>query len=482
MHKKSIADLVKDLQTKQYSCEELVRYFLQRIKFLDKKLNSFITLTEEQAIKQSQLADKLFRQNKATLLTGIPIAHKDLFCTKGVKTSCASKMLDNFISPYNATVVERLEQAGMIMLGKTNMDEFAMGASNETSFYGCVHNPWNLQMVPGGSSGGAAAAVAARMTPIATGSDSGGSIRQPCSFCGVTGLKTTYGRISRFGMIAFASSVDQAGLIGYSAYDLALILPFIAGFDAFDSTCADDPVPVYTATINNSIKGLRIGLPKEYLEEIDAGVALQVEAAVAEFKKMGAKIEEISLPHFKLALSVYAVIAPAECSSNLARFDGIRYGYRCKDPVNLEDLYTRTRSEAFGEEVKRRLLVGTYMLSTRDENDYYVQAQKVRRLITEEFINAFNKVDVILGPTTPTPAYQLAGQSEKTVKINFSDIFTTAASLAGLPALSMPAGFVTGLPIGIQLIGNYFAEDKILNVAHKYQQVTDWHQQIPEGY
>lgn len=481
MHKKSIFELAKELREKKYSCEELVKYFLQRIKSFDKKLNSFITLTEERALKQARLADKCINRNAAPLLTGIPIAHKDLFCTQGVKTSCASKMLDNFISPYNATVVERLEQAGMIMLGKTNMDEFAMGASNETSFYGCVRNPWNLQMVPGGSSGGSAAAVAARMIPIATGSDSGGSIRQPCSFCGITGLKTTYGRISRFGMIAFASSVDQAGLLSCNAYDIALVLNFIAGFDECDSTIIDEPVPDYTANLNNSIKGLRIGLPKEYLEGLEVPVGLQVDAVITAFKKMGAKIEELSLPHFKLALPVYAVIAPAECSSNLARFDGVRYGYRCNNPVNLEDLYIRSRSEGFGEEVKRRILVGTYMLSTRKNLNYYEQAQKVRRLITEDFIKALNKVDIILGPTTPSPAYPIA-QSEKAVKINFSDIFTTAASLAGLPALSMPAGFIDELPIGVQLIGNYFAEEKILNAAHQYQQVTDWHKQIPEGY
>lgn len=476
MHRKSIAELIQDLQTKKYSCEELTRHFLQRIKSFDKKINSFITITEDRAIQQARLADANIKQNKNTLLTGIPIAHKDLFCTKGIKTSCASKMLNDFISPYNATVVERLEKAGMILLGKTNMDEFAMGTSNETSYYGCVHNPWHLQMVSGGSSGGSAAAVAARFVPIATGSDSGGSIRQPCSFCGVTGLKPTYGRISRFGMVAFASSVDQAGLLGSSAFDIALVLKFIAGIDDYDFTTVNEPVPDYVNTINDSIKGLRIGLPKEYLENLDVAVGLQIDAAITELEKLGAKVHEISLPHFKFALPVYAIIAPAECSSNLARFDGIRYGYSCKEPLNIEDLYTRSRSEGFGEEVKRRILVGAYMLSNKN---YFVQAQKVRRLITEDFVNVFKKVDIILGPTTPLPAYRIAQQTEK-IKINFSDVFTTAASLAGLPAISVPVGFVDGLPIGMQLIGNYFKEDKILNVAHQYQQVTNYHLQIPE--
>lgn len=481
MHRRSIAELIQDLRTKKYSCEELTRYFLRRIKSFDKKLNSFITLTEEYAMQKARLADKCIKQDKATFLTGIPIAHKDLFCTKGIKTSCASKMLENFIPPYNATVVERLEQAGMVMLGKTNMDEFAMGATNETSYYGCVHNPWNIQMVSGGSSGGSAAAVAARIVPIATGSDTGGSIRLPCSFCGVTGLKPTYGRVSRFGMIAFASSIDHAGLIGYNAYDVALVLNFIAGMDGHDFTTVEKPVPDYIETINDSINGLRIGLPREYLENLDVAVGLQIDTAITELEKMGAKVQEISLPYFKLALPVYAVIAPAECSSNLARFDGVRYGYSCKEPLNIEDLYSRSRSEGFGEEVKRRILVGTYVLSNKKPINYYEQAQKVRRLITEDFIQAFNKVDIILGPTTPLPAYQIAQQAEK-VKINFSDVFTTASNLAGLPAISVPVGFVDSLPIGMQLIGNYFAEAKILNVAHRYQQVTDWHKQTPEGY
>ncbi|MCK4608393.1 MAG: Asp-tRNA(Asn)/Glu-tRNA(Gln) amidotransferase subunit GatA [Gammaproteobacteria bacterium] len=483
MHRKSITEIAEDLRAKRYSSVELTQTFLTRINQFDRKLNSFITVTEEAALKAALNADKRLADGTATPLTGIPIAHKDSFCTEGVKTSCASKMLDNFIAPYSATIVERAADAGMVLLGKTNLDEFAMGTSNETSFYGPTLNPWDCKLVPGGSSGGSTAAVAARLVPAATGSDTGGSIRQPAAFCGVMGLKPTYGRVSRHGMIAFTSSFDQAGPICHSAADMALLLNVMAGFDPKDSSSVTTAAPDYSATLNESIKGLKIGLPAEFFGAgLDSGIAVKIEAAICELKKLGATVQEIELPRSQLAIPTYYIIAPAECASNLARFDGIRFGHRCSNPVNIDDLYARSRAEGFGSEVKRRIMIGTYILSKGYIDEYYLKAQKVRQLIRQDFQAAFEKVDIILGPTTPTPPFALGGKVHDPISMYLNDIYTSPVNLAGLPALSMPAGFTEGLPVGMQLIGNYFAEAKLLNVAHRYQQVTDWHRQVPKIY
>jgi len=415
--------------------------------------------------------------------SGRPFAHKDIFCTRGVKTSCGSRMLDNFIAPYDATVTQKLHEAGAVMIGKTNMDEFAMGSSNETSFYGAVKNPWDRSTVPGGSSGGSAAAVAARLVPASTGTDTGGSIRQPAALCGITGLKPTYGRVSRYGMIAFASSLDQGGTFTRSAADAAVMLGAIAGFDSCDSTSVDRPVDDYLAGLNAPLQGLKIGLPKEYFGEgLDAGVATVIEAALEEYRKLGATITEITLPNTHLSVPAYYVVAPAECSSNLSRFDGVRFGHRASDPKDLEDLYTRSRGEGFGDEVKRRILIGTYALSAGYYDAYYLQAQKVRRLIRDDFLRAFGQVDVIMGPTTPSVAFKLGEKADDPVSMYLSDIYTIAVNLAGLPALSIPAGFSAGLPVGLHIAGNYFAEAKLLNVAHQYQQATDWHTRAPQGF
>lgn len=483
MHHKTIAELAHELKHKKISSIELTKHYLERIKTHDKKINSFITVTEEYALKKAKEADERLASQKAAPLTGIPIAHKDIYCTDGIKTSCGSKMLDDFIAPYHATVIERFEKAGTVMLGKTNMDEFAMGSSNEMSFYGPVKNPWNLAHVPGGSSGGSAAAVAASLVPASTGTDTGGSIRQPAALCGITGLKPTYGRVSRYGMIAFASSLDQGGPLAKTAEDAALLLNAMSGFDDKDSTSVNQAVPDYTTTLNQSIKGRRIGLPKEYFKAgLDQAVGLLIENAVKEYEKLGAIIEEISLPNTALAVPAYYVIAPAECSSNLARYDGVRFGYRCEAPVDLEDMYKRTRSEGFGSEVKRRILIGTYALSAGYYDAYYLKAQKIRRLIRDDFVNAFKQVDVILSPTTPAPAFKIGEKTNDPLSMYLSDIYTIAINLAGLPAISIPAGLVNHLPIGLQLIGNLFEEATLLNVAHQYQQVTDWHTQKPEGF
>jgi aspartyl-tRNA(Asn)/glutamyl-tRNA(Gln) amidotransferase subunit A len=392
-------------------------------------------------------------------------------------------MLDNFIAPYNATVVEKFNQAGAVMLGKLNMDEFAMGSSNETSFYGAVKNPWDINMVPGGSSGGSAAAVSARLAVCATGTDTGGSIRQPAALCGITGLKPTYGRVSRYGMIAYASSLDQGGPMARSAEDAAILLQTMAGFDKKDSTSVDIPVPNYCSGLNNSIDGLKIGLPKEFFGEgLNNDVAATLETAINEYRKLGAEIIEISMPNLKLAIPAYYVIAPAECSANLSRFDGVRYGYRCENPVDLTDLYTRSRGEGFGKEVKRRILMGTYALSTGYYDAYYLKAQKIRRLISEDFKSCLAKVDVIMGPVTPTTAFGIGEKLDDPIEMYLSDIYTIAVNLAGLPAMSIPAGFIDGMPVGLQIIGNYFAEDRLLNIAHQYQQVTDWHQHTPKCF
>ncbi|KFI21740.1 Asp-tRNA(Asn)/Glu-tRNA(Gln) amidotransferase subunit GatA [Nitrosococcus oceani] len=483
MHHKSLAELASALKAREFSSEELTQHYLKRIERLNEDLNSFITVSTEEALKQAKAADAILQSGEGSSITGIPLAHKDIFCTTGVKTSCGSKMLDNFTAPYNATVVSRLKTAGAVMLGKTNMDEFAMGSSNETSFYGSVKNPWAHDRVPGGSSGGSAAAVAARLTPAATGTDTGGSIRQPAALCGITGLKPTYGRVSRYGMIAFASSLDQGGPMARTAQDAALLLNIMAGFDERDSTSVAQDVPDYTLSLEESIEGVRIGLPKEYFDEnLNPGIAIPIEAAIKEFERLGAQIREISLPNTKLAVPTYYVVAPAECSSNLSRYDGTRFGYRCDNPKDLLDLYCRSRGEGFGPEVKRRILIGTYVLSAGYYDAYYLKAQKLRRLISDDFKQALTEVDVIMGPTSPTPAFRLGEKSDDPVAMYLADIYTINVNLAGLPALSIPAGFAQGLPVGLQIIGNYFSESRLLNLAHRYQQVTDWHDRIPAGY
>ena len=479
MYKQTVTELSKGLTDKEFSSVELTQEFLTRIKTLDSNYNSFITVTEESAIEQAKQADKLIASGKNQPLTGIPLAQKDIFCTKGVKTSCGSKMLDNFISPYDATVINNFNQQNAIMLGKTNMDEFAMGSSNETSWYGSVKNPWNEDMVPGGSSGGSAAAVAACLAPAATGTDTGGSIRQPAALCGITGLKPTYGRVSRYGMIAFASSLDQAGPMAKSAQDCALLLNTMASFDAKDSTCVNRDVPDYTSSLNNDLSGLKIGLPKEYFSSgLDSDVEKVIQQAITSYEKLGATIKEVSLPNTHLAAPAYYIIAPSECSSNLSRYDGVRYGYRCEDPKNLEDLYIRTRGEGFGDEVKRRILVGTYALSEGFYDAYYVKAQKIRRLISDDFKSAFSQVDILMGPTAPTTAFKLGEKTDDPLTMYLSDIYTIAVNLAGLPGMSIPAGFVNNLPVGLQLIGNYFDEQRLLNAAHQFQLNTDFHSKL----
>lgn len=483
MHDKTIAELAAGLKKKEFSSIELTRAFLARIRQHNPQLNCFITVTEEQALEQARAADAAIAQGSAGALTGVPIAQKDIFCTKGVKTSCGSKMLDNFIAPYDATVVERFNQAGTVMLGKLNMDEFAMGSSNETSYFGPVKNPWDTDTVPGGSSGGSAASVAARLVPGATGTDTGGSIRQPASFCGITGLKPTYGLVSRWGMIAFASSLDQGGPMARTAEDCALMLQVMAGFDDKDSTSVDRPVPDYSASLDDGLEGLRIGLPKEFFDEgLDSDIARLIDDAVAEYRRLGASVKEISLPNMKLSVPAYYVVAPAECSSNLARYDGVRFGYRCKEPKDLHDLYMRSRGEGFGAEVKRRILIGTYALSAGYYDAYYLKAQKVRRLISEDFKRAFDEVDVIMGPTSPSVAFRFGEKTADPIAMYLSDIYTIAVNLAGLPGMSIPVGFSKNLPVGMQIIGNYFSEARLLNVAHRYQQATDWHRRSPEAF
>ncbi|NLO79403.1 MAG: Asp-tRNA(Asn)/Glu-tRNA(Gln) amidotransferase subunit GatA [Xanthomonadaceae bacterium] len=483
MHDKTIAELSAALAARELSAVELTQALLDRIEAHNGTLNAFITVTAEQALEQARRADERIAKGEAGALTGIPIAHKDNFCTAGVLTTCASRMLHNFVPPYDATVVARLEEAGVVMLGKTNMDEFAMGSSNETSYYGPVKNPWDTERVPGGSSGGSAAAVAAGLVPGATATDTGGSVRQPAAFCGVSGLKPTYGRVSRYGIVAFASSLDQASVIARSAEDLALLLQAMAGFDERDSTCVDLAVPDYRAGLEQPLDGVRIGLPREYFQDgVEPELAKVIEAAVEEYRRLGAEIKEVSLPHNALAVAAYHVIAPAEASSNLARFDGVRYGYRCENPRDLEDLYMRSRGEGFGTEVKRRLLIGTRALLAEYYQDAFLKAQKIRRLIHNDFIEAFKQVDVLLGPTTGAPAFRLGEKSADPVQMYLTDVFTIAANLAGLPALSLPAGQVDGLPVGMQLIGRHFDEARLLNLAHRFQQATDWHTVRPQNF
>ncbi len=479
----TVAALAKGLAAGEFSSVELTRSYLDRIQAAQPGLNAFITVTAEAALAEAAAADAARAAGKAGVLTGVPLAHKDIFCTEGVLTTCGSKMLSNFVSPYDATVVSGLRRSGTVMLGKLNMDEFAMGSSNETSYFGPVRNPWNPAMVPGGSSGGSAAAVAARIVPAATATDTGGSIRQPAALCGVTGIKPTYGRVSRYGMIAFASSLDQAGLITVSAEDAALLLGPMSGFDPKDSTSVESPVPDYTRTLGDSLEGMTIGVVKEFFDKgLDAECESRIRDAMRVYEKLGAKFREVSCPNLPLSVPTYYVVAPAECSSNLARFDGVRFGYRCESPKNLTDLYMRSRGEGFGAEVKRRIMTGTYVLSAGYYDAYYLKAQRVRQLISADFARAFGEVDLLLGPTSPTPAFGIGAKSDDPITMYLNDIYTIGANLAGLPGMSLPCGFVGGLPVGLQLIGPHFSEARMLNAAHRYQLETDWHLQVPAAF
>ena len=476
----TVAALAKGLAAGDFSSVELTRSYLDRIQAAQAGLNAFITVTAEAALTEAAAADAARAAGKAGALTGVPLAHKDIFCTEGVLTTCGSKMLSNFVSPYDATVVSGLRRSGTVMLGKLNMDEFAMGSSNETSYFGPVRNPWNPAMVPGGSSGGSAAAVAARIVPAATATDTGGSIRQPAALCGI---KPTYGRVSRYGMIAFASSLDQAGLITVSAEDAALLLGPMSGFDPKDSTSVESPVPDYTRTLGDSLEGMTIGIVKEFFDKgLDAECESRIRDAMRVYEKLGAKFREVSCPNLPLSVPTYYVVAPAECSSNLARFDGVRFGYRCESPKNLTDLYMRSRGEGFGAEVKRRIMTGTYVLSAGYYDAYYLKAQRVRQLISADFARAFGEVDLLLGPTSPTPAFAIGAKCDDPITMYLNDIYTIGANLAGLPGMSLPCGFVGGLPVGLQLIGPHFSEARMLNAAHRYQLETDWHLQVPAAF
>ena len=482
-HSSTLTQLAAGLRARRFSSVELTRALLARIERHQGALNAFISVTADAALAAAESADRTLAAGGGGALTGVPIAHKDLFCTQGVRTTCGSRMLDNFVSPYDATVVAKLRNAGAVMLGKTNMDEFAMGSSNETSYYGPVRNPWNPALVPGGSSGGSAAAVAARLVPGATATDTGGSIRQPAALCGITGMKPTYGRVSRYGMVAFASSLDQGGVLTASAADAALMLREMAGFDAADSTSVDRPVPDYVAALEEPLAGLKIGLLKEFFDKgLDAENERRVREALKVFEGLGASLREVSLPHLPLSVPVYYVVAPAEASSNLARYDGVRFGHRCQKPRDLNDLYRRSRGEGFGAEVKRRIMTGTYVLSAGYYDAYYLKAQRVRALINADFIRAFDSVDVLLGPTTPTPAFALGAKTADPITMYLNDIYTIGANLAGLPAVSVPCGFAQGLPVGLQIVGPHFSEARVLNAAHAFQRLTDWHTRIPAGF
>ncbi len=482
MHNLSLGELADRLAGRQISSVELTRHFLARIERLNPSLNAVITVTAAQALDGAAAADRRLAAGERGRLLGIPLIHKDIFCTDGVRTSCGSRMLDNFTAPYDATVVARLKAAGAVMLGKANMDEFAMGSSNETSYYGPVKNPWDTTKVPGGSSGGSAAALAARLAPISTGTDTGGSIRQPAALTGITGVKPTYGRVSRYGMIAFASSLDQAGVFARTAADAAAVLQIMAGFDPNDSTSVDTPVPDYPALLDAPLKGLKIGLLREFFDGLEERNAALIHDALKIYLSLGADTVEVSLPHLPLSVPTYYVVAPAECSSNLSRFDGVRFGHRCAQPRDLEELYKRSRGEGFGAEVKRRIMTGTYVLSAGYFDAYYLKAQKVRRLITDDFRAAFQKVDLLVGPTTPTPAFAIGAKVNDPVTMYLNDIYTIGANLAGLPGLSIPCGFVDGLPMGLQLIGPHFSEARLLGAAHQLQRATAWHAQAPGGY
>jgi len=483
LHHATAAEIGRRLRAREYSSVEVTLHFLDRIEKANTLLNAFVTVTRDRALEDARTADARIAKGEGGPLTGVPLAHKDIFCTTGILTSCGSRMLSNFVSPYDATVVERLAAAGMVLLGKTNMDEFAMGSSNETSWFGPVKNPWDPSKVPGGSSGGSAAAVAARIAPVATGTDTGGSIRQPGALTGLTGFKPTYGRVSRYGMIAFASSLDQAGVLAQSAEDAALVLGAMAGFDARDSTSVDTPVPDYAAGLERPVKGLRIGIIREFFGDgLEAGTGAAVRAAIDAFRVQGAKVVELSLPNLPLSVPTYYVVAPAECSSNLSRYDGVRFGHRCKDPRDLVDLYRRTRGEGFGAEVKRRIMTGTYVLSAGYYDAYYLKAQKVRSLINADFKRAFEEVDVLMGPTTPTPAFAIGAKTGDPITMYLNDIYTIGANLAGLPAVSVPCGLVDGLPVGLQVIGPHFSEERLLAAAHAWQRATDWHRRLPPAF
>jgi len=483
LHHISLSELAAGLRARRFSSVELTEAFLRRIEHAQGALNAFISVTRAQALSEAAAADRALAAGTGAALTGVPIAHKDLFCTRGVRTTCGSRMLDNFVSPYDATVVAKLKRAGAVMLGKTNMDEFAMGSSNETSYYGPVRNPWDPRLVPGGSSGGSAAAVAARLVPGATATDTGGSIRQPAALCGITGLKPTYGRVSRYGMVAFASSLDQGGVLATSAADAALMLREMAGFDPNDSTSVERDVPDYVALLEQPLAGLKVGLVKEFFDKgLDPENGQRVREALEVFESLGARLTEVSLPNLPLSVPVYYVVAPAECSSNLARFDGVRYGHRCEQPRDLMDLYRRSRGEGFGAEVKRRIMTGTYVLSAGYYDAYYLKAQRVRQLISADFTRAFAGVDVLMGPTTPTPAFAIGAKTSDPITMYLNDIYTIGANLAGLPAVSIPCGFVGKLPVGLQIVGPHFSEARLLTAAHAYQRASDWHRRVPAGY
>ena len=483
MQNLTLKELSEGLKQKKFSSEELTKFFLNRLDLHNSSINAFITIDKDKSLAMAKRADEIIKEGNQDYLTGIPIAQKDIFCAEGWKTTCGSKMLDNFIAPYDSTVISKFNAAGAVNLGKTNMDEFAMGSSNETSYYGNVKNPWDIKTVPGGSSGGSAAAVAGMLAPAATATDTGGSIRQPASLCGLTGLKPTYGLVSRYGMIAFASSLDQAGPMCHTAEDCAAMMNVMSGHDPKDSTSIEREKENYLTGINNSIKGLKIGVPKEFFSEgLDSEVEKIIEQGISEYKKLGAEIVEISLPNNHLSIPVYYVIAPAEASSNLSRYDGVRYGYRTKEYDDLMDMYCKTREEGFGDEVKRRIMIGTYVLSAGYYDAYYLKAQKIRRLISEDFKKAFEKCDVILGPSAPSVAFPIGDKKEDPLKMYMQDVYTISTNLAGLPGLSMPGGLMNNLPVGIQLIGNYFSEAKLLNIAHIFQTNTNWHNLTPEEF
>ena len=483
LHQMTLAELHAGLTAKDFSAVEIADALLERIESVGGSLNAFITVTADKAREDAARADQAIAAGTAGPLAGLPIVHKDLFCTRDVRTTCASRILEDFVSPYDATVVERLADAGVVSLGKTNMDEFAMGSSNETSYFGPVRNPWQEDLSPGGSSGGSAAAVAARLIPAATGTDTGGSIRQPAALTGTVGIKPTYGRVSRYGMVAFASSLDQAGVITRSAEDAALLLAAMSGFDSRDSTCSEADVPDYRAMLGDSLKGLRVGIVRQHFDDgLEAGTGARVREAIDVLQQQGATVVDVDLPNIGLSVPTYYVVAPAECSSNLSRFDGVRFGHRAAEPGDLMDLYCRSRAEGFGAEVKRRIMTGTYVLSAGYYDAYYLKAQKVRQLITADFKAAFENVDVIAGPTTPTPAFALGEKTDDPITMYLNDIYTIGANLAGLPGMSVPCGFVEGLPVGLQLVGPHFAEGMLLRTAHQYQLATDWHRQAPEAY
>jgi len=483
LHLQTLTELAAGLERGEFSSVELTELLLGRIESLDPALNAFITVTADAALAAAARADARRASGDAGALNGLPIAHKDIFCTRGVLTTCGSRMLENFISPYDATIVGRLDAAGAVVLGKTNMDEFAMGSSNETSYFGPVRNPWNVECSPGGSSGGSAAAVAARLVPAGTGTDTGGSIRQPAALTGTVGLKPTYGRVSRYGMIAFASSLDQAGVITRSAADAALLLGVMAGFDERDSTSIEQPVPDYVGALSGSLAGLKVGIVRQHFDAgLDERCAVVIRDALAVLEGQGAELTEVDLPNLDLSVPTYYVVAPAECSSNLSRFDGVRFGHRADAPSDLLDLYCRSRGEGFGAEVKRRIMTGAYVLSAGYYDAYYLKAQKVRQLIAEDFRKAFAAVDVIAGPTSPTPAFRLGDKTDDPITMYLNDIYTIGANLAGLPGLSTPCGFVDGLPVGLQLVGPHFGEETLLRCAHRYEQQTDWHTACPEDY